>query len=135
MGKSRGGADADFPTKFSNFPTKYFAGGKMRDREKAAWQMRNGRRAPTFPAALAPHKQEHSPDPNKAHQFSHEKRHRRENLKNFPSPDDFIFSHKLFHSKKNIKLTAVSSNYGQAQQIPLFLEVRSSINTFQLSKW
>ena len=45
----------------------------------------------------------------------------RENLKNFPSPTDFILNPDLFTKKKNIKLVAVSSNYGQAQQIPNFL--------------
>jgi len=46
----------------------------------------------------------------------------RKNLKNFPAPADFVFNHDLFSKKKNIKLTAVSSNYGQAQQIPIFLK-------------
>ncbi|MDO8951732.1 MAG: PD-(D/E)XK nuclease family protein, partial [Draconibacterium sp.] len=45
----------------------------------------------------------------------------RENQKNFPPPTDFILNPDLFGKKKNIKLVAVSSNYGQAQQIPNFL--------------
>ena len=46
----------------------------------------------------------------------------RENLKNFPPPNDFILNPDLFSNEKNIKLVAVSSNYGQAQQIPIFLK-------------
>jgi len=46
----------------------------------------------------------------------------RENLINFPPPTDFILNPDLFSKKKNIKLVAVSSNYGQAQHIPLFLK-------------
>lgn len=46
----------------------------------------------------------------------------RENLKDFPPPTDFILNPDLFSKKKNIKLVAVSSNYGQAQQIPNFLK-------------
>jgi CRISPR/Cas system-associated exonuclease Cas4 (RecB family) len=46
----------------------------------------------------------------------------RENLINFPPPSDFVFSAEEFSKKKNIKLAAVSSNYGQAQQIPVFLD-------------
>ena len=46
----------------------------------------------------------------------------RENLKNFPPPTDFMLNPDLFSKKKNIKLVAVSSNYGQAQQIPIFLK-------------
>lgn len=45
----------------------------------------------------------------------------RENLISFPPPADFEFNTSLFGEKKNIKLAAVSSNYGQAQQIPVFL--------------
>ena len=45
----------------------------------------------------------------------------RENLKYFPPPTDFILNPDLFSKSKNIKLVAVSSNYGQAQQIPNFL--------------
>lgn len=46
----------------------------------------------------------------------------RENLMNFPPPSDFVFQPNIFIKKKNIKLTAVSSNYGQSQQIPIFLK-------------
>jgi CRISPR/Cas system-associated exonuclease Cas4 (RecB family) len=46
----------------------------------------------------------------------------RENLKSFPPPNDFLLNPDLFSKKKNIKLVAVSSNYGQAQQIPIFLK-------------
>ena len=46
----------------------------------------------------------------------------RENMMNFPPPTDFIFSTDEFSKKKNIKLAAVSSNYGQAQQIPVFMD-------------
>ncbi len=46
----------------------------------------------------------------------------RENLKNFPPPADFVFNPDSFCKKKKIKLTAVSSSYGQAQQIPFFTE-------------
>ena len=42
----------------------------------------------------------------------------RENLRLFPSPDDFYFNIHNFEHKKNIKLVAVSSVYGQAQEIP-----------------
>ena len=45
----------------------------------------------------------------------------RENLLNFPPPADFEYQPDLFEKRKNIKLVAVSSNYGQAQQIPVFL--------------
>ncbi len=50
----------------------------------------------------------------------------RENLINFPPPADFLFQTDLFSKKKNIKLVAVSSNYGQAQQIPVFLNETTS---------
>ncbi|QGY42499.1 hypothetical protein GM418_02170 [Maribellus comscasis] len=46
----------------------------------------------------------------------------RENLTRFPSPDDFLFDDHFFLRKKNIKLVAVSSVYGQAQEIPHFLK-------------
>jgi CRISPR/Cas system-associated exonuclease Cas4 (RecB family) len=46
----------------------------------------------------------------------------RENLKLFPPPADFLLNANLFSEKKNIKLMAVSSNYGQAQAIPKFLD-------------
>ncbi len=45
----------------------------------------------------------------------------RENLKRFPPPDEFIFNDRFFEPHKNIKLVAVSSVYGQAQEIPHFL--------------
>jgi CRISPR/Cas system-associated exonuclease Cas4 (RecB family) len=50
----------------------------------------------------------------------------RENLEKFPPPDDFGLSGGFFSEKKSIKLTAVSSNYGQAQAIPQFLEETDS---------
>ena len=50
----------------------------------------------------------------------------RENLKQFPPPEDFILNTSSFSEKKNIKLVAVPSVYGQAQQIPHFLEENSS---------
>ncbi len=46
----------------------------------------------------------------------------RENLKAFPPPENFTFNASNFSTKKNIRLMAVSSNYGQAQEIPHFLE-------------
>lgn len=46
----------------------------------------------------------------------------RENLNQFPPPEDFNLNVTQFLGKKNIKLVAVSSNYGQAQGIPKFLE-------------
>lgn len=46
----------------------------------------------------------------------------RENLKQFPPPTDFVLNDEQFSKKKNIKLVAVSSNYGQAQVIPQFME-------------
>ncbi len=46
----------------------------------------------------------------------------RKNLINFPPPFDFKFDTNKFNKKKKIKLTAVSSTYGQAQQIPVFLD-------------
>ncbi|MDD4225607.1 MAG: PD-(D/E)XK nuclease family protein [Mariniphaga sp.] len=57
----------------------------------------------------------------------------RENLKLFPSPEDFQLCTSNFSKKKNLKLVAVSSNYGQAQEIPRFLagiqpEYRSQFN-------
>ncbi|MCY1722281.1 PD-(D/E)XK nuclease family protein [Prolixibacteraceae bacterium Z1-6] len=45
----------------------------------------------------------------------------RENSIEFPSPEDFVFDAELFNQRKNIKLVAVSSVYGQSQQIPNFL--------------
>jgi hypothetical protein len=46
----------------------------------------------------------------------------RENLKIFPPPKSFALNARQFSEKKNIKLVAVSSNYGQAQEIPRFLD-------------
>ncbi len=46
----------------------------------------------------------------------------RENLKRFPPPGDFEFVDRNFDQKKNIKLVAVSSVFGQAQEIPFFLK-------------
>jgi RecB family exonuclease len=46
----------------------------------------------------------------------------RENLKLFPPPEDFKLNKTQFTEKKNIKLTAVPSGYGQAQAIPQFLD-------------
>ena len=46
----------------------------------------------------------------------------RGNLKQFPPPEDFTLNTLQFSEKKNIKLVAVSSNYGQAQEIPRFFE-------------
>lgn len=45
----------------------------------------------------------------------------RENLKLFPPPEDFIFDRQIFKQEKSVKFVAVSSNYGQSQQIPNFL--------------
>ncbi|MCF6357408.1 MAG: PD-(D/E)XK nuclease family protein, partial [Draconibacterium sp.] len=45
----------------------------------------------------------------------------RENLKRFPPPFDFIFDSEILDRNKNIKIAAVSSTYGQSQQIPKFL--------------
>lgn len=45
----------------------------------------------------------------------------RDNLKRFPPPFDFVFNAENFDKKKTIKLAAVSSVYGQAQHIPVFL--------------
>ncbi len=44
----------------------------------------------------------------------------RENLKRFPPPEDFELNVDLFQKKPNVKLVAVSSSYGQAQEIPMF---------------
>ncbi len=46
----------------------------------------------------------------------------RENLLNFPPPADFGLKTSCFSDPKNIELVAVSSNNGQAQQIPVFLD-------------
>jgi CRISPR/Cas system-associated exonuclease Cas4 (RecB family) len=45
----------------------------------------------------------------------------RENLKQFPPPGDFGCNNHSFEKKKNIQLVAVSSVFGQAQAIPVFL--------------
>ena len=46
----------------------------------------------------------------------------RENLKRFSQPDDFKLQTSSFQQNKKVNLVAVSSNYGQAQEIPRFLE-------------
>ncbi|MCK3685130.1 PD-(D/E)XK nuclease family protein [Maribellus sp. YY47] len=46
----------------------------------------------------------------------------RENLRRFPAPEDFELNPELFNHRKNMKLVAVSSVYGQSQQIPNFLK-------------
>ena len=46
----------------------------------------------------------------------------RKNLRRFPAPEDFDLSPEVFNQRKQIKMVAVSSVYGQAQQIPLFLD-------------
>lgn len=46
----------------------------------------------------------------------------RENLKMFPPPEDFVFDKQTFEKEKNIKLVAVSSQFGQSQQIPFFFK-------------
>lgn len=45
----------------------------------------------------------------------------RQNLTEFAPPENFDFNTGRFAQEKNIKLVAVSSNYGQAQQIPNFM--------------
>ncbi len=45
----------------------------------------------------------------------------RDNLKQFPPPEDFLLNTSCFSQQKNIKLVAVPSGYGQAQEIPRFL--------------
>ncbi len=59
-------------------------------------------------------------DKNEAGGFMHE------NLRLFPAPEDFSFDDKRFEQSKNIELVAVSSNYGQSQQIPFFLNKTKS---------
>ena len=55
----------------------------------------------------------------------------RRNLQIFPPPGDFYFNNQAFETKKNIQLVAVSSNYGQAQQVPKSLmEADNSENNF-----
>ncbi len=46
----------------------------------------------------------------------------RDNLRLFPQPEDFKFKNDFLGQRKNIKMVAVSSVYGQAQEIPNFLE-------------
>jgi CRISPR/Cas system-associated exonuclease Cas4 (RecB family) len=46
----------------------------------------------------------------------------RENLKRFPPPANFLPDANGFEKRKDIRLTAVSSNYGQAQEIPRFMQ-------------
>ncbi len=46
----------------------------------------------------------------------------RQNLRRFPAPEDFDLNTTVFSQRKQIKLVAVSSVYGQAQEMPLFLE-------------
>ena len=45
----------------------------------------------------------------------------RENLVRFPPPEDFVLDVNSFGEKSGIKLVAVSSVYGQSQEIPKFL--------------
>ncbi len=45
----------------------------------------------------------------------------RGNLVKFPPPPGFLLPGNAFEQKKNVRLVAVSSNYGQAQEIPRFL--------------
>jgi hypothetical protein len=46
----------------------------------------------------------------------------RENVKQFQQPEDFSFNTEILNTKKNINVVAVSSIYGQSQQIPIFLK-------------
>ena len=46
----------------------------------------------------------------------------RTNLLEFPQPDDFELDVTQFNNRKNMKMVAVSSVYGQAQQVPNFLD-------------
>lgn len=46
----------------------------------------------------------------------------RVNLLKFPQPEDFELNTEVFKNRKSMKLVAVSSVYGQAQQIPNFLQ-------------
>ena len=50
----------------------------------------------------------------------------RQNLKTFPPPEDFYFDAGSFEEKKKIKVISAASNYGQAQEIPRFLEETDS---------
>lgn len=54
----------------------------------------------------------------------------RKNKQEFPPPKDFILDTGNFIQNKRINLVAVSSVYGQAQQIPVFIEeVKKDFNT------
>lgn len=53
----------------------------------------------------------------------------RNNLKRFPAPPDFQLNTESFSNRKNIQLVAVSSVYGQSQQIPEF--VRQTQKNYQ----
>lgn len=46
----------------------------------------------------------------------------RQNLRRFPAPEDFDLATDVFSQRKQVKLVSVSSVFGQAQEIPLFLE-------------
>lgn len=46
----------------------------------------------------------------------------RVNLLKFPQPEDFELNTEVFKNRKSMKLVAVSSVYGQSQQIPNFLQ-------------
>jgi len=45
----------------------------------------------------------------------------RSNLNSFPPPEDFYLNTEIFKDRKSIELVAMSSVYGQAQQIPEFI--------------
>lgn len=52
----------------------------------------------------------------------------RQNLSAFPAPDDFNYNTECLNNRKTIKMVAVSSVYGQAQEIPKFFsEVKNSL--------
>lgn len=52
----------------------------------------------------------------------------RENLKRFPQPEDFILNVNSARKKNRVKLVAVSSVYGQSQEIPQFLgEIKNDL--------
>ena len=54
----------------------------------------------------------------------------RENLKRFPPPEDFSLNVDSFRKKPRVKLVAVSSVYGQSQEIPTFLsEIKDELKT------
>ena len=50
----------------------------------------------------------------------------RSNLIEFPQPESFKLDKTCFSKPKNMKMVAVSSVYGQAQQIPNFLDEQKS---------